>query len=327
MASYQMHGEGEAHRASAWTPEERARVNRALDQPPGPEYVASRAGPGGKKILYMEGWRVFSMANEVFGPDGWSTTIKDVSCDFVDRDKSGTFMVGFAAIVRVTTKNGAFHEDIGYGTGQQKIRLPHSKRFVAHAFTRASRARKQAITDATKRALNKFGNALGGCITDKSYQKAINRHRRDAEPDTYELENMKRPRGVAPAVKRAPPQQQQPQYNPPSAVKSVKASNGIDSGGSGSGSGGGGGGGVVGSGSTTAAGSMGGGARPPPRTPSGAGARAGAGAGGSASASASAAASTPIPASVADEDLIDEETMLMMMADMDNDGEAFGNNG
>lgn len=35
MASYQMHGEGEAHRASAWTPEERARVNRALDQPPG----------------------------------------------------------------------------------------------------------------------------------------------------------------------------------------------------------------------------------------------------------------------------------------------------
>ena len=162
---------------------------------------------------------------------------------------------------------------------------------------------------------------------------AIARHRRDAEPDTYELENMKRPRGVAPAVKRAPPQQQQPQYNPPSAVKSVKASNGIDSGGSGSGSGGGGGGGggVVGSGSTTAAGSMGGGARAPPRTPSGAGARAGAragaGAGGSASASASAAASTPIPASVADEDLIDEETMLMMMADMDNDGEAFGNNG
>lgn len=42
----------------------------------------------------------------LFSPDGWSTTIKDVSCDFVDRDKSGTFMVGFAAIVRVTTKNG-----------------------------------------------------------------------------------------------------------------------------------------------------------------------------------------------------------------------------
>lgn len=49
---------------------------------------------------------LFPLSIASFSPDGWSTTIKDVSCDFVDRDKSGTFMVGFAAIVRVTTKNG-----------------------------------------------------------------------------------------------------------------------------------------------------------------------------------------------------------------------------
>ena len=49
----------------------------------GPEYLSSRAGAGGVKMTYIEGWRVIALANEVFGFNGWSTEIRDLHLDFV----------------------------------------------------------------------------------------------------------------------------------------------------------------------------------------------------------------------------------------------------
>jgi hypothetical protein len=49
----------------------------------GPEHLASRAGAGGGKLTYIEGWRVINLANEVFGFDGWSSEVKNLSVDFV----------------------------------------------------------------------------------------------------------------------------------------------------------------------------------------------------------------------------------------------------
>ena len=42
-----------------------------------PEYVSDRAGPGGKKIIYLEGWKSVQLANETFGFDGWSTEVRN----------------------------------------------------------------------------------------------------------------------------------------------------------------------------------------------------------------------------------------------------------
>lgn len=53
----------------------------------GPEYLTSRQGPGGGKLTYIEGWRVMNLANEVFGFNGWSTAVKDLSIDFVRFDR------------------------------------------------------------------------------------------------------------------------------------------------------------------------------------------------------------------------------------------------
>jgi DNA repair and recombination protein RAD52 len=98
-----------------------------------PEHVSQRHGPGGQKLAYIEGWRLIAMANEIFGFNGWSHSVvsqtigkvKDTlhllsflhinfSADFIDQidDK---FFVGVSATVRVELKDGAFHEDIGYG--------------------------------------------------------------------------------------------------------------------------------------------------------------------------------------------------------------------
>ena len=39
------------------------------------EDVAKRRGPGGTTLTYIEGWKAFEMANDIF-VDGWSCQIK-----------------------------------------------------------------------------------------------------------------------------------------------------------------------------------------------------------------------------------------------------------
>jgi len=68
------------------------------------------------KLTYTEGWKVINLANEVFGFNGWSTAVVNVTCDFADYDpNTQRHTVGIAAIVRVTLRDGTYHEDTGYG--------------------------------------------------------------------------------------------------------------------------------------------------------------------------------------------------------------------
>lgn len=59
------------------------RLGNLLSMRLGPEYLSTRQGPGGSKLTYLEGWRAISLANEVFGHNGWSSSVKDISIDFV----------------------------------------------------------------------------------------------------------------------------------------------------------------------------------------------------------------------------------------------------
>lgn len=90
-----------------------AKLNKKL----GPEFVSQRPGPGGgPKLTYAEGWKIINLANEVFGFNGWSSSVVNITTDFIDyNEESHRFNVGVTAIVRVTLKDGAFHEDVGYG--------------------------------------------------------------------------------------------------------------------------------------------------------------------------------------------------------------------
>jgi DNA repair and recombination protein RAD52 len=90
-----------------------AKLNKKL----GPEFVSQRPGPGGgPKLTYAEGWKIINLANEVFGFNGWSSTVVNLATDFIDcNEETKRFNVGVTAIVRVTLRDGVFHEDIGYG--------------------------------------------------------------------------------------------------------------------------------------------------------------------------------------------------------------------
>jgi DNA repair and recombination protein RAD52 len=45
--------------------------------------VATRKGPGGGDVHYIETWRAIEIANEAFGFNGWSSSIIELTMDFV----------------------------------------------------------------------------------------------------------------------------------------------------------------------------------------------------------------------------------------------------
>ena len=90
-----------------------AKLNKKL----GPEYISQRPGPGGgPKLTYAEGWKIINLANEVFGFNGWSSSVVSLVTDFIDyNEETRRYSVGVTAIIRVTLRDGVFHEDVGYG--------------------------------------------------------------------------------------------------------------------------------------------------------------------------------------------------------------------
>ncbi|KTW31177.1 uncharacterized protein T551_01250 [Pneumocystis jirovecii RU7] len=147
-----------------YTEKETAIVQSLLDRQLGPEYISYRPGVNGSKVYYLEGWKVINLANEIFGFNGWSSSIQNIQVDYIEEFKdSGRLNLGVSVIVRVTLKNGIYHEDIGYGCVE-------NFKGKGAAF---EKAKKEGTTDALKRALRTFGNVLGNCLYDKTYLKEI----------------------------------------------------------------------------------------------------------------------------------------------------------
>ncbi|XP_049678640.1 DNA repair protein RAD52 homolog isoform X3 [Accipiter gentilis] len=155
-----------------YTASEYQAIQHALRQRLGPEYISSRQAGGGQKVCYIEGHRVISLANEMFGFNGWAHSVTQQNVDFVDLN-NGRFYVGVCAFVKVQLKDGSYHEDVGYGV---------SEGLKSKALS-LEKARKEAVTDGLKRALKCFGNALGNCILDKDYLRAVNKLPRQMPPE------------------------------------------------------------------------------------------------------------------------------------------------
>ncbi|KAF9428831.1 DNA repair protein rad52 [Podila epigama] len=156
-----------ALKRAEFTTEEKVHINANLAKYLSPDFTTNRAGPGGSRLTYIETWRIKNMANSIFGFDGWSSTISDVTVDFLDESKDGRVAVGVSVICRVTLKDGTAHEDIGYG-GSDNLK---SK------VLSFEKAKKEAVSDALKRAMTSFGNVLGTCLYDKNYCKFLSKQR------------------------------------------------------------------------------------------------------------------------------------------------------
>ena len=143
----------------SWTEDEMTRIQHALKQNLSREDIAKRRGPGGTTLTYVEGWKVFEIANDCFGIDGWSCCIKSLMLDYPPEKIDGKYTVSATALVTVTLKNGTTHEDVGCGNGRDR-----------NKFAAIESAKKQAVTDARKRALRLLGPRLGNCLYDKQFK-------------------------------------------------------------------------------------------------------------------------------------------------------------
>lgn len=77
----------------------------------------------GKVRTLLTSHLAINLANEVFGFNGWSSHIVNMTTDYVDDLKDGRYQVGVTCIVRVTLADGAYHEDVGFGnTENQKFK-------------------------------------------------------------------------------------------------------------------------------------------------------------------------------------------------------------
>ncbi|KAK8113661.1 DNA repair and recombination protein rhm52 [Apiospora kogelbergensis] len=147
-------------RISEYTAGEIATLQSRLEKQLGPEYLSARSGPSGQKVHYIAAEKCIALANEVFGFNGWSSSIQNIQVDFVDENpQTLKISLGLSVVIRVTLRDGTYHEDIGYG------HIENCKGKAA-AF---EKAKKEGTTDALKRALRNFGNVLGNCIYDKDY--------------------------------------------------------------------------------------------------------------------------------------------------------------
>ncbi|EED23754.1 RAD52 DNA repair protein RADC [Talaromyces stipitatus ATCC 10500] len=177
-------------RISEYTAREVATLQSRLDRQLGPEYISARSGPSGQKVHYLAAEKCINLANEVFGFNGWSSSIQNIQIDFVDESPTtGKISLGLSVIVRVTLRDGTYHEDIGYG------HIENCKGKAA-AF---EKAKKEGTTDGLKRALRTFGNVLGNCIYDKEYLARVTRLK--VTPSKWDAENLHRHPDYAPVKK------------------------------------------------------------------------------------------------------------------------------
>ncbi|KAH1544366.1 hypothetical protein KXV81_005248 [Aspergillus fumigatus] len=179
-------------RISEYTAQEIATLQARLDKKLGPEYISSRPGAAGQKVHYLSADKCINLANEVFGFNGWSSSIQNIQIDFVEESQNtGKISLGLSVIVRVTLKDGTYHEDIGYG------HIENCKGKAA-AF---EKAKKEGTTDALKRALRNFGNVLGNCIYDKDYVAKVTKVK--ATPARWDVDDLHRHPDYAP-IKKEP---------------------------------------------------------------------------------------------------------------------------
>ncbi|KAK7204802.1 hypothetical protein BZA70DRAFT_184968 [Myxozyma melibiosi] len=150
-------------RTRGWSSNEARSIQERLNQELGPEYVSQRPGAGGGRVHYLEGWKVLNLANEVFGFNGWSSEIKSISVDHREQNKDGRCSLVMSVTIRVTLKDGTFHEDVGSGH-VENVRQWHA------AF---DKCRKEATTDALKRCFRAFGPLLGNCLYDNEFVRQI----------------------------------------------------------------------------------------------------------------------------------------------------------
>jgi DNA repair and recombination protein RAD52 len=160
-------------------------ARKLLGQFLGPEFISYRKGEGGMRLAYIEGHRVISLANEIFGFDGWSSHVVEWKVETEELSKDGTWFVEVVArckVVLAERYGGVSREDFGYGS-KEKVRQRGKAK---------ENALKEAVTDGLKRVFRQFGEATGNCIYNKEYLSRVTKIRSVFERVSWDEDDLYR---------------------------------------------------------------------------------------------------------------------------------------
>lgn len=188
---------------SPYTASEIATLQSRLNKQLGPEWLSSRPGAGGAKVYYVETHKAIHLANEVFGFNGWNSAVQNIQIDYVDEHpQTGKISLGLSVTMRITLRDGTYHEDVGYGSVE-------NMKGKASAF---EKAKKQGVSDGVKRVLRNFGQLLGTCLQDKEYLNKVTKIK--VAPRKFDVDDLYRHPDFAankgPAVKKEPAAESEP---------------------------------------------------------------------------------------------------------------------
>jgi DNA recombination protein Rad52 len=147
-----------------YTAQEAYQIGAQLAIPLAKKDVKTRPGPGGKPLTYIEGWRAIDIANSIFGFDGWSSQLVSLDVRSCRQAANKRWHACVMATMRITLRNGTFHEDRGGGIAENKKTEEEAQ----------MAAEKEAITDACKRALKNFGRRLGLSLYSDEHLRILN---------------------------------------------------------------------------------------------------------------------------------------------------------
>lgn len=96
----------------------------------------------------------------------------------IEESQKGRFTVGVTAVVKVMLKDGTYHEDVGFGMSEHPKKgsaIENAKKVILISFDSLffTGTQQEAVSDARKRALRLFGNALGNCLYDKQHLQVL----------------------------------------------------------------------------------------------------------------------------------------------------------
>ncbi|KAH7038463.1 DNA repair protein Rad52/59/22, partial [Microdochium trichocladiopsis] len=140
-----------------------ARMEGLLRRPLGPEFVSTRVGNGVPQVSYLSSGDAVLLMNFIFGAFGWKSELMSEKLEVKPAQGGGKIDCDVQVVVRVTAfrpgpKEDPFHDGSGSGRGRG-VNLSDA----------LESARKEASTDAKKRAIMNFGWATGGCMYDKAF--------------------------------------------------------------------------------------------------------------------------------------------------------------
>lgn len=135
-------------------------VQSELDKKFPENRIETRKGSGGRMLSYAEGWFVISELNRIFGYDGWSFHVEDLTHKVSEKDgKHVAYSVcrGYLQINGSMDRFSITKSDVGHGHGRGGSE--------GEALESAD---KEAVTDCKKRCAKDLGYAVGLALYDKT---------------------------------------------------------------------------------------------------------------------------------------------------------------